>query len=120
MRSNGIRSCAALRSKNAACRRLISSGGGGAPGPNVPPEHFGTLATTRLQLPAGRWRVHTVSDDGIRVWIDGQRLIDDWTWHPPKDNDTVVELDAGAHEIRIEHFEIDGHAQLQFRLEPQP
>ncbi len=92
--------------------------GGGAPGPQVPPDRFGTLATTRVRLPAGNWLVHTVSDDGIRVWIDGRRIIDDWTWHPPKENDAMVDLTEGEHDIRIAHFEIDGYAQLQFRLEP--
>ncbi|HEY3242724.1 MAG TPA: PA14 domain-containing protein, partial [Phycisphaerae bacterium] len=94
--------------------------GGGAPTPKVPSDHFGTLATTTLSLPAGKWRIHTVSDDGIRVWIDDQKLIDDWTWHPPKENDATVELKDGEHRIRIEHFEIDGFAQLQFRIEPEP
>ncbi|MFH0981162.1 MAG: NosD domain-containing protein [Planctomycetota bacterium] len=91
--------------------------GGAAPGEKVPPDRFGTLATARLRLPAGVWNVHTVSDDGIRVWIDGRRIIDDWTWHPPKENAAPVELEEGEHAIRIEHFEIDGHAQLQFRLD---
>jgi hypothetical protein len=94
--------------------------GGGAPSPKVPRDHFGTVATTSLRLPAGKWLIRTVSDDGIRVWIDERRVIDDWTWHPPKDNDAVVELHEGEHQIRIEHFEIDGFAQLQFKIEPAP
>jgi hypothetical protein len=52
------------------------------------------------------------------VWVDGKQVINDWTWHPPKSNDYTIELQAGKHEFRIEHFEIDGMAQLQFRIEP--
>jgi nitrous oxidase accessory protein NosD len=92
--------------------------GGGAPSGKVKPDHFGTVATASIDLPAGRYRIWTVSDDGIRVWVDNRRVIDDWTWHPPKENSTTVELKAGSHKVRIEHFEIDGLAQLQFRIEP--
>lgn len=102
-------------------RRLSSidfKWGGGTIGPDLPGDHFGTVATTRLDLPAGAYRLRTVSDDGIRVWVDGKLVIDDWTWHPPKPNDADVRLAAGKHELRIEHFEIDGVAQLEFRIEP--
>ncbi len=91
-----------------------------APAEGIPADRFGTLADTRLKVPAGRYRVWTVSDDGIRVWVDDTLVIDDWTWHVPTEHTAEVSLDAGRHAIRIEHFEIDGYAQLQFRLEPVP
>lgn len=92
--------------------------GGGAPSEKVGGDHFGTVAETSLDLPAGKYRIWTVSDDGIRVAIDGRRVIDDWTWHPPKENVGQVDLPAGRHKVRIDHFEIDGVSQLQFRIEP--
>jgi len=94
--------------------------GFGAPTPKVKQDHFGTVATTRIKLPAGKYRIWTVSDDGIRVWMDEKRVIDDWTWHPPKENTTTLDLTSGFHTVRIEHFQIDGYAQLQFRIEPVP
>ncbi|MCZ6655173.1 MAG: right-handed parallel beta-helix repeat-containing protein [Planctomycetota bacterium] len=90
-----------------------------APSTNVPRDHFGTVATTSIVLPAGKWLVRTISDDGIRVWVDQRLIIDDWTWHAPKENATTIELQAGEHEFRVEHFEIDGYAQLQLTLEPR-
>jgi parallel beta-helix repeat protein len=91
--------------------------GGGAPSEKVPSDHFATLSTTELELPAGIFEVRTVSDDGVRVTIDGRHVIDNWTWHPPMENKAEIELKAGRHAVRIEHFEIDGVAQLQFSLE---
>ncbi|HEV3023823.1 MAG TPA: right-handed parallel beta-helix repeat-containing protein [Pirellulales bacterium] len=90
--------------------------GGGAPSDKVPSDHFATVSTTELELPAGVYEVRTVSDDGVRVSIDGGRVIDNWTWHPPMENKAEIVLNAGRHAIRIEHFEIDGVAQLQFSL----
>ncbi len=84
------------------------------------PERFATRATTTLTLPAGRYEIVTVSDDGVRVFIDGKKVQDDWTWHAPKENRTVVTLKRGAHEIVVEHFELDGLARLKFDLRPLP
>ena len=89
-----------------------------APGPAVPADHFATVATTQLQLPAGTWHVATVSDDGVRVFVDGTQVLSNWTWHAPTRDDATVDLSAGVHEFRVEHFEIDGWAALQFELSP--
>lgn len=92
--------------------------GGGKPSDKVPAEHFATLATTEMELPVGKYEVRTVSDDGVRLTIDGKRVIDNWTWHPPHEDKVEVTLEQGKHAIRLEHFEIDGFAQLQLVLKP--
>lgn len=90
-----------------------------APAEGVPAERFALIATTKLKLRAGQWRLKTISDDGVRVYFDGKRVIDNWTWHVPTEDTAVVDVKAdGEHDIRVEYFEITGHAQLQFFLEP--
>ena len=88
------------------------------PAPNVPADRFGTVAETKVVLPAGRYMIRTISDDGLRVWVDERQVIDDWTWHPPKAHSAELELEAGQHTFRIEHFEIDGYARLKLAVEP--
>ena len=85
---------------------------------DLPHERFGTLARTEIRLPAGRWKLATTSDDGIRVAVDGEVVIDDWTWHPPKDHTAVFEL-AEEREVVLDvrHFELDGYAVLKVRLD---
>lgn len=90
----------------------------GAPSDRVPVDHFATVSTAEIELPAGKYELHTISDDGVRVSVDGRCIIDNWTWHPPAENLAEIELAAGKHALRIEHFEIDGVAQLQFWLAP--
>lgn len=89
-----------------------------APGEKVPANHFATVATAEIELPAGQYELRTVSDDGIRVMLDGKTVIDNWTWHPPTQDKAAVDLSAGTHAFRLEHFEIDGVAQMQFWLTP--
>jgi parallel beta-helix repeat protein len=80
---------------------------------------FGTLASTKLVLPKGRWRLATTSDDGVRVKLDGRVVIENWTWHGPTGDAVEVEFEQdGVHELEVEHFELDGWATLEFEVEP--
>jgi len=90
----------------------------GQPLKNVPADHFATIATTEVDLNAGEYELRTTSDDGIRVTVDGKVEIEDWTWHPPKSHVAKLPLAKGKHSILVEHFEIDGYAQLSVRLRP--
>jgi parallel beta-helix repeat protein len=82
-------------------------------------DHFGMVATTKLVLPAGRWRVSTFSDDGVRVLVDGEPVLENWTWHgPTRDSGEFEVTDEHLVTLTVEHFEIDGHAVLEFELEP--
>lgn len=82
-------------------------------------DRFGTLARTRVALPAGRWKVTVTSDDGVRVRRDGEVLLEDWTWHAPRTGATVFEVgEAREVEFEVEHFELDGFAVLKVALEP--
>lgn len=96
-----------------------------APGSN----HFGTIATTTLRLPPGRWRITTLSDDGIRVIVNDQVILENWTHHGPTRDaaefDVPVRLTADGNpvpapptEITVEHFELDGYAVLELKIEP--
>ncbi len=96
--------------------------GGGGPSTlklveDIGPDHFGMIATTRVQLPLGKWQIETVSDDGVQVFVNGIDVINNWTWHPPKtDTGTfLVGSDDPVH-IQVEHFEIDGGATFKLTI----
>jgi hypothetical protein len=85
----------------------------------LPADRFGMVATARVPLAAGRWRLATLSDDGVRVLADGQAVIEDWTWHGPTRHTAELELaSARTVELTVEHFELDGYAVLELALEP--
>ncbi len=75
-----------------------------------------------MRLPAGRWRFTTLSDDGVRVMVDGRVVLENWTWHGPTQDSGVWEQPAEAAdreiEVVVEHFEIDGYAVLKLTIEP--
>jgi parallel beta-helix repeat protein len=81
--------------------------------------HFGMVARTRLPLARGTWEFTTLSDDGVRVTVDGQPVIENWAWHGPTRNTGKLTLEAARTvEIVVEHFQIDGYAVLDFSVLP--
>lgn len=80
----------------------------------VPQSKFAVVATGRVTLPVGTYTLRTISDDGIRVWVDGKLAIDDWTPH-----DSAVDvspLAGGAHELRVEYYQVDGWTELRLDI----
>jgi len=64
-------------------------------------------------------RLATVADDGVRLWVEGEKVIDDWTGHPPKLNMANLPMEAGrVADIRLEYFEAVAGAmcKLGYRL----
>jgi len=83
-------------------------------------DHFGMIARARLPLAKGTWELGTLSDDGVRVSVDGKPVIENWTWHGPTRDLGTLEVAADKTvEIVVEHFQIDGYAVLEFSLSPQ-
>lgn len=60
----------------------------------------------------GKYTFTSASDDGQRVWINEQRIIDDWNTHGVKAVSGSIELDAGIHPIRVEFFQEGGGAAI--------
>lgn len=84
-------------------------------------DHFGTIATTTLRLPKGKWSISTLSDDGVRVLVDGKPVVENWTWHAPTRNAGEFESTGeGPTQITVEHFELDGYSTLEVSLTPAP
>jgi hypothetical protein len=56
----------------------------------------------------------TTSDDGVRLWLDGRLLIDNWTNHSAVDDRARVDLIAGqVYALRMEYYEDGGGAVAQ-------
>lgn len=57
---------------------------------------------------------HTYSDDGVRLWVDDQLILDDWRTHGPEwVSSTPVALVGGVkYTIRLEYLEDGGGANI--------
>ncbi len=61
----------------------------------------------------------TYADDGMRVWVDGKEIIDDWKIHGTNETDSApIELAGGvAHPIKVEYFQAAGDATCRLEVE---
>jgi hypothetical protein len=95
--------------------------GRNAPAPGMPADNFSVRWTRQLSFPATQpYRLVLRSDDGVRLWIDGALLIDEWHAATPNVYTRDVNLTAGLHSFRIEYYEGSGDASVQFRVETAP
>jgi beta-galactosidase len=67
------------------------------PIPSLGTEYFSVRWTGKIKAPeTGDYTFRTVSDDGVRLWVGGKLVINNWTDHPPQtDCSTRVALEAG-------------------------
>ena len=68
----------------------------------------------------GNWNLVVVSNDGIRLWIDGALIYEDPDVHADRESDMIpVRVDeAGWHELRVLYFQRKGSTALVLGWEP--
>lgn len=77
------------------------------PAPGIPADDFSARWTGKL-VPemTGKYRFGATADDGVRVYLDGKLITEDWTEHAPATVTGEVTLEAGkSYDIRMEYFE---------------
>jgi hypothetical protein len=81
--------------------------GGQIPIPGVGPDWWSARWTGKvLPRASGNYTFTTGSDDGIRLWVDGKLLVDNWTYHGYTENSGTIYLKQGVkYDIRLEFFE---------------
>jgi hypothetical protein len=92
--------------------------GSSAPAPSVGSNNYSVRWTGFVEAPVtGTYVFSTVSDDGIRLWVNGQQVINNWTIHGATTNTSAgITLTAGVrYTIRLDYFEATGLATARLR-----
>lgn len=93
-------------------------GSEGSPDPaRLPVDGFSARWTATLPFAGGTARFITFTDDGVRVFVNGRKVIDNWTDHPITMDTASVPLEAGQHVVRMEYFESGGEGLAQLVIE---
>ena len=82
--------------------------GGSSPATGVNSDNFSVRWTGQVEAPVtGNYTFSTITDDGVRLRVNGALLINDWTSHAPKTNSgPSVALVAGQkYDIQMEYFD---------------
>ncbi|MGH9837291.1 MAG: PA14 domain-containing protein [Blastocatellia bacterium] len=78
---------------------------------------FSVRWSRKAILAAGRHRFTVTADDGIRLFVNGRRLIDEWRNQPPATFTAEVMLPAGSHRIVVEYYDHTGGATAKVNWE---
>ena len=89
--------------------------GNGSPAPGViGNDNFSVRWTRSLNFNNGTYTFRSRSDDGIRVWLDNNVIIDRWTDGDTGDLVADFDVTAGVHTLRVEYYERTGVAFVGF------
>jgi hypothetical protein len=76
-------------------------------------QYFSARWTGTFHFASGRYTLNTFSDDGVRVYVDGRRVIN--SWQPMRGyRSATLNLSEGTHTVRVEYFERTGRAGIRF------
>jgi len=89
---------------------LDNDWGSGSPDSTVHADQFSARWTRYIDVTPGTYRFTATSDDGIRIWVDGDLLMDQWHDHPPTTYTAERSLEAGHHLVKVEYYENGGVA----------
>jgi hypothetical protein len=87
---------------------------GGAIAEGLPRDRVAMVAEGEVDLPAGQYMLRTISDDGVRVWMDEERIVDRWAPHESAVD--TVNITGGKRRFKVEYFELGGFAELRFEI----
>ncbi len=90
--------------------------GSGSPGPGIPDDGFSARFDRTIDFSYGYYRFMAQADDGVRVYLDGQLIIDEWQG-ATSETYAVGRTLSGRHVILVEYFEARGDASLKLDID---
>ena len=89
----------------------------GGPGNGVNNDNFSVRWTGEFQFEEGTYAFRTTSDDGVRVWLDNNQIIDAWKPQPATTYSSRQQVTSGIHQVKMEYYEGGAHAVAKLRWE---
>ena len=82
-------------------------------------DYIGFQATMTINMQRdGPVRFMTGSDDGSRLYLDGELWIDNWGPHSYVELDSTTGLSKGFHTLTLWYYDISGNARVSFNCDP--
>ena len=114
----GVPSGATARALSGADQGYAIYVGPTAPAASV--DKFSVRWTGKLRVPrSGLYTFYTMSNDGVRLSIGDQSLIDNWTPHSTMEDKGTINLQAGkAYDFKLDYFQNGGNAVMKLAWQP--
>ena len=80
----------------------------------MPKDKWSAIYTTCLEVEEeAEFRFRLTSDDGSRLFVDGEKLIDNWGPHSPRTRTGKMLFEPGTYAIEVEYFDAAHGAVLK-------
>jgi len=80
--------------------------GWGSPDPSVDGETFSARWTGQVQPRyTETYTFYTYTGDGVRLWVNGQLLVDQWIYQEAEHSNTIALIAGQKYDIRMEYYE---------------
>ncbi len=91
--------------------------GAGSPVATIQPDTFSARFTGDVVAPAsGKYTFYATADDGVRLSINDQGVLNDWSDHPRRTVSGTIDLVAGQRvPVYLEYYERGGQASLRLQ-----
>ena len=96
-----------------ACESTINNNYGAGGPAGLPVDNFSARWTGRFPFTGGNVTFTARADDGIRVFLDGAVIIDQWHDQAATTYTATRNVTAGEHEVKVEYYEHGGDAVVQ-------
>jgi hypothetical protein len=90
-----------------------------APAPGLPAEGFSVRWSRAATFEQGLYRFVATMDDGMRVYVDGELLIDEWRDRSEREVVASRQMSAGSHTVRVEYYDRQHGALANLRWEKE-
>ena len=91
--------------------------GSGSPAPGLPADNFSARWSRKVDFDTATYRFYVTVDDGARVWVDGQIVLDEWRDGGVREVYADYPLAQGTHLMQVDFYEHTGEAQMKVRWE---
>jgi hypothetical protein len=91
--------------------------GTGSPQAGIPADDFSVRWGRRVSFDEGRYRFTVVADDGARLYVDGDLIINQWREGSERTFKAEKDLSDGKHDIRLDYFDRSFDARIKLTWE---
>ncbi|RJR15356.1 hypothetical protein C4579_02365, partial [Candidatus Microgenomates bacterium] len=87
--------------------------GAGSPDAAIQSDDFSARWSGSFDFTEGFTKFTVTADDGIRLWLDEQLILDQWLDQPPTTYTVTRNVSAATHTVKLEYYERGGGAVAQ-------
>ena len=88
--------------------------GSNPPATGLPADNFSARWSRRVTFEAGVYRLNALADGGVRVYVDGKLVLDEWHDSMADEVYTVELTLSGPRQLMVEYYESVGAALVRF------